>query len=70
MEEEPEDTKVPLKALVEERAKRQEDEAKLKEIEEKVRPTLMKLYQGAADDFKAAGGGESAAPGPRVEEVD
>jgi hypothetical protein len=49
---EEEDTKVPLKALVEERRKRQEYEAKLKEIEEKVNaqtpkepPTIEQLYE-------------------------
>jgi heat shock protein 1/8 len=45
-------------------------EEKQKEVEDKVRPTLMKLYQGAADEFSAAKGAETAAPGPRVEEVD
>jgi L1 cell adhesion molecule like protein len=45
-------------------------EEKQKEVEEKVRPTLMKLYQGAADEFSAAKGAETAAPGPKIEEVD
>ena len=48
-------------------------EEKQKEVEEKVRPTLMKLYQGAADEFSAAKGADTAAtpaPGPKIEEVD
>jgi L1 cell adhesion molecule like protein len=47
-------------------------EEKQKEVEGKIRPTLMKLYQDAASDFqasKAASDAEEAA-GPRVEEVD
>jgi len=39
-----------------------------KTAEEKIRPTMMKLYQDAAADYKNAGGG--AAAGPTVEEVD
>ena len=48
-------------------------EEKQKEVEEKVRPTLMKLYQGAADEFSAAKGADTAAtaaPEPKIEEVD
>lgn len=46
-------------------------EEKQKEVEEKVRPTLMKLYQGAAQDFAAEKGGVNAESSqPKVEEVD
>jgi heat shock protein 1/8 len=49
----------------------QEDEKetyveKQKEVEDKIRPTMMKLYQDSAKDFQP----EAAAPGPVVEEVD
>jgi L1 cell adhesion molecule like protein len=47
--------------------------AKQKELEEKIRPTLMKLYQDAGADFASAKAAEAAAgeeSGPRVEEVD
>lgn len=43
---------------------------KQKEVEGKIRPTMMKLYQDAAKDFQASGGGAEAGPGPKVEEVD
>ena len=41
-----------------------------KSMEDKIRPTMMKLYQDAAKDF--APGTETAGPssGPTVEEVD
>lgn len=49
-------------------------EEKQKEIEDRVRPTLMKLYQDAAKDFqeaKASADAESgSAAAPKVEEVD
>lgn len=47
--------------------------AKQKELEEKIRPTLMKLYQDAGAEFtnaKAAEAGAAEEAGPRVEEVD
>jgi heat shock protein 1/8 len=49
--------------------------AKQKELEEKIRPTLMKLYQDAGADFASAKaaesyGGAAEETGPRVEEVD
>jgi L1 cell adhesion molecule like protein len=49
-----------------------EYDEKQKEIEDKIRPTMMKLYQGAAQDFTQAKGAADAAEeaGPRVEEVD
>ena len=47
---------------------------KQKEYTDKIQPTMMKLYQDAAADFKAGGGGptgEEAPPtGPKIEEVD
>jgi heat shock 70kDa protein 1/2/6/8 len=44
---------------------------KQKEVEGKIRPTMMKLYQDAAKDFQASGGPMPAdAPAPRVDEVD
>ena len=51
----------------------QEDEKELyvdkqKEVEDKIRPTMMKLYQDSAKDFQPDG--PSPAPGPVVEEVD
>jgi L1 cell adhesion molecule like protein len=51
----------------------QEDEKetyveKQKEVEDKIRPTMMKLYQDSAKDFQPEG--SSAGPGPVVEEVD
>ncbi len=45
-------------------SEKEEYEEKQKEVEEKVRPVLMKLYQDAAQDFKTESGG------PKVEEVD
>ncbi len=49
-------------------AEKEEYDEKQKEIENKVRPVLMKLYQDAAQDFKAGGGGSEQVP--HVEEVD
>ena len=48
---------------------------KQKEYTDKIQPTMMKLYQDAAADFKAGGGGptgQEAPPptGPKIEEVD
>ena len=43
-------------------------ENKLKEVEGRVKPTLMKLYQDAAKDFHPED--SSSSSGPRVEEVD
>jgi len=46
---------------------------KQKEYTDKIQPTMMKLYQDAAADFKAGGGGatgEEEARGPKIEEVD
>lgn len=41
-----------------------------KSMEEKIRPTMMKLYQDAANDFQKSGGGSAPSSGPTVEEVD
>ena len=41
---------------------------KQKEYTDKIQPTMLKLYQDAAADFKPSGSSES--PGPKVEEVD
>lgn len=41
---------------------------KQKEVEGKIRPTMMKLYQDAAKDFKPSQ--DSSEPGPKVEEFD
>jgi len=44
---------------------------KQKEFTDKIQPTMMKLYQGAAADFKPSTNTESASgPGPKIEEVD
>ena len=49
---------------------------KQKEYTDKIQPTMMKLYQDAAADFKAGGGGpadaaqEAPPTGPKIEEVD
>jgi L1 cell adhesion molecule like protein len=48
---------------------------KQKEYTDKIQPTMMKLYQGAAADFKPSTttettGSASAGPGPKIEEVD
>jgi heat shock protein 1/8 len=43
----------------------EEYKEKLKEYENKIRPVLMKLYEGSAPS-----GAEGVAPGPKVEEVD
>jgi len=45
---------------------------KQKEYTDKIQPTMMKLYQDAAADFKAGGGGatQEEARGPKIEEVD
>jgi molecular chaperone DnaK (HSP70) len=43
----------------------EEYKAKLKEYEDKIRPTLMKLYADSAPS-----GAEGMMPGPKVEEVD
>ena len=45
-------------------------EEKQKELEGKIRPTLMKLYQDAAQGFQQAQQEEASASGPKVEEVD
>lgn len=47
---------------------KEEYEQKQKDVEELVRPTLMKLYQDAAKDFKPEDSSQSK--GPSVEEVD
>jgi heat shock protein 1/8 len=49
---------------------KEEYDEKQKEIENKVRPVLMKLYQDAAQDYQANGGTEGPEVAPRVEEVD
>jgi heat shock protein 1/8 len=41
-----------------------------KSMEDKIRPTMMKLYQDAANDFQKSGGGSAPSSGPTVEEVD
>jgi heat shock protein 1/8 len=43
---------------------------KQKEIEGRVRPTLMKLYQDAAQDFQQTKAAETSDNGPAVDEVD
>lgn len=44
---------------------------KQKEYTDKIQPTMMKLYQDAAADFKAGGQEAPSAPtGPKIEEVD
>jgi heat shock protein 1/8 len=45
---------------------------KQKEYTDKIQPTMLKLYQDAAADFKPSTNTESAAsgPGPKIEEVD
>jgi L1 cell adhesion molecule like protein len=45
---------------------------KQKEYTDKIQPTMMKLYQGAAADFKPSTTTETAGPGPgpKIEEVD
>jgi L1 cell adhesion molecule like protein len=47
---------------------------KQKEYTDKIQPTMMKLYQDAAADFKAGGGAgadtSEEAKGPKIEEVD
>jgi L1 cell adhesion molecule like protein len=49
---------------------------KQKEYTDKIQPTMIKLYQDAAADFKAGGGGptdaaqEAPPTGPKIEEVD
>jgi len=47
---------------------------KQKEYTDKIQPTMMKLYQGAAADFKPSTTTETASagpgPGPKIEEVD
>jgi L1 cell adhesion molecule like protein len=48
---------------------KEEYEEKQKEVENKIKPVLMKLYQDAAQDFKA-NGGDSESTAPHVEEVD
>ncbi len=40
-----------------------------KSAEDKIRPTMMKLYEGAAKDFQDLSGA-SPGPGPKIEEVD
>ena len=49
-------------------SEKEDYEQKQKEVEELVRPTLMKLYQDAAKDFKPEEAQNSS--GPSVEEVD
>jgi L1 cell adhesion molecule like protein len=43
---------------------------KQKEYTDKIQPTMLKLYQDAASDFKPSTNTESAGPGPKIEEVD
>ena len=43
---------------------------KQKEYTDKLQPTMMKLYQDAAADFKPSTTTETAGPGPKIEEVD
>lgn len=53
-------------------ATKEEFEEKQKEVEEKVRPIMMRLYQDAGAEFQQAKAAEETSPssGPRVEEVD
>jgi len=43
-------------------------------MEDKIRPTMMKLYKDAAQDFQDLSGATGTAPGdakgPKIEEVD
>ena len=48
-------------------AEKETFEEKQKEFEEKIRPTLMKLYQNAGAEFQQA---QAESSGPKVEEVD
>jgi len=59
LEEHPEDAK-------------EEYEAKKKEVEDKIRPVMMKLYQesGVGETSQGEAGQSKAGPGPAVEEVD
>ena len=41
-----------------------------KSAEEKIRPTMMKLYKDAAQDYQDASGAAAPGPGPKIEEVD
>jgi len=41
-----------------------------KSVEDKIRPTMMKLYQDAAQEFKPTEAEASGPKGPKIEEVD